>query len=465
MNKVLAIRFRHSADRFLERFLSGKSMNYRQIIAIILPLLVDQAFITLLGLLNTAMISSSGAQAVAAVNMIDSINLFLLNVFVAISTGGTVVVAQYKGIGDDKTVSKAAAQAVSMVAVVSFLIGLTVVVLHNPVISLLFGRAEQGVLDNARVYLIGSCISYPFFAIIEAVCGALRGIGETKSSLLLTIITNGTYVLFNVLFINVLHFGVIGLIISLLLSRSIGMVCSLVYIMKFHKTLLLRWKDILRFNIPLMKKILFIGIPFAAEQMFFNGGKLLTQTFIVALGTNAQFVNAISNSLAGVFQIGASACNLAVVTVIGQCIGRRDIADARKFERSFKLLSAAFMILIELMLLPFLDPMIRFFNPPPEIIPVVKLTLLIAGVGYPTIWPSSFITPSALRAAGDSRFTSVASLSTMWLVRVVLGYILGVILPFGIVGVWTAMVIEWFARGVVFRIRLRGDKWYKNQLV
>lgn len=465
MSKVLAIRIRHKADRVLDRFLSGKSMGYQQIITIILPLMVDQAFITLMGLLNTAMISSSGAEAVAAVNMIDSINLFLLNVFVAISTGGTVVVAQYKGIGNDNAVSKAAAQAVSMVAIVSLFIGATVAIGHNPLINLLFGRAEQGVLDNARVYLIGSCLTYPFFAVIEAVCGALRGIGETKSSLLLTIITNGTYMLLNVFFINILKLGVIGLVTSLLTARVIGMICSLVYIMKIHKTLSFHWKDILHCDFSLMRKILFIGVPFAAEQMFFNGGKLLTQTYIVGLGTNAQFVNAVASSISNVFQIGANACNLGIVTVVGQCIGRRDIVDARKFERSFLLLGSIFMIVTELLLLPFITPLIQFFNPPPEIVSTIKFILLFVGVAYPIIWPSSFITPSALRAAGDSRFTSVASLLTMWLVRVVLGYILGVLLPFGIAGVWAAMVIEWFVRGSIFHIRLRGDKWYRHQLV
>lgn len=63
-------------------------MDYRQIIALFLPILIDQAFIIGLNLVNTAMISSSGMAAVSAVNMVDSLNIFLINVFVAIATGG-----------------------------------------------------------------------------------------------------------------------------------------------------------------------------------------------------------------------------------------------------------------------------------------------------------------------------------------------------------------------------------------
>ena len=58
-------------------------------------------------------------EAVSAVNMVDSVNIFLLNVFIAIATGGTVVVAQYKGSGNDEMVSKSAAQTISSVAMVA----------------------------------------------------------------------------------------------------------------------------------------------------------------------------------------------------------------------------------------------------------------------------------------------------------------------------------------------------------
>jgi Na+-driven multidrug efflux pump len=71
----------------------------------------------------------------------------------------------------------------------------------------------------------------------------------------------------------------------------------------------------------------------------------------------------------------------------------------------------------------------------------------------------------ALRAAGDAKFTSVASLVSMWLFRIVMGYVFGVTLGFGVIGVWAAMVAEWGVRALIFTLRLRGDKWYKHKLV
>lgn len=208
-----------------------------------------------------------------------------------------------------------------------------------------------------------------------------------------------------------------------------------------------------------------IGIPFAAEQMFFNGGKLLTQTFIVQLGTLAITINAISGSISLVFQIGANALSIAIVTVVGQCIGRRNIEDARKFIKSFLWLSSIIFVIAAVILMPLFPWIVRLFSPPAEIIPeIFTLTVLIAII-QPFLWSISFIMPSALRAAGDSNFTSITAMLTMWLFRVILGYVLGIPLGLGIMGVWIAMVTEWGIRGSVFLWRFRGEKWYSRKLI
>lgn len=440
-------------------------MDYRQIFALFIPILIDQAFIVGLNLVNTAMISSSGVGAVSAVNMVDSLNIFLINVFVAVATGGTVVVAQYKGSGNDLMVSRAAAGTVTSVALIALAIGLLLMGFHNPVLHILFGSAAPDVLENARIYLVGSSASYVGIAIVQAVCGALRGIGKTRASLALSLIMNLMYVLLNVIFINFMHMGVLGMTFAVNIARYGGAICALYYLFKVDVTLHLRIRDLFQISRSMLRKIMFIGLPFAAEQMFFNGGKILTQIFIVSLGTYAIATNAIGSSLAGVFQIPASALSLTVVTVVGQCIGRRNIADARKFIRTFLWFGSCSLALTGLILLPFFRPLVGLFDPPAEIVDDLFLLLLINSIVQVPLWSLSFILPSALRAAGDSRFTSITSMMTMWLFRVVLGYVLGIIMGFGILGVWLAMNCEWGVRGAIFLWRFRGKKWYEHRLI
>ena len=460
-----AQKLKQKTERLLNKYLTGESIDYKYIIAIILPILVDQAFLILMSLLNTAMISSAGVAAVSAVSMVDSLNIFLINVFIAVATGGTVIVAQYKGIQNHEMVSKTATQAITAVTIISVLIGTLVIIFNKSTLNLLFGNAEPAVFQNASMYLIGSCVSYPFIAIFQAVCGSLRGVGETRPVLGLSLFMNILNLGLNVLLITILDMSVLGLVISTILSRFLGMAASLVYLVKFNETIRFRIKHAFHFDVVILKKVMFIGLPFAAEQMFFNGGKLLTQTFIVQIGTLAMTANAIGASISLLLQIGPNALSIAVVTIVGQCMGRRNIQDARKFVKSFIWLSSILSLITFAIVLPLFPWMMKMFAPPDEIIPTIFMLVLISAIAQPFLWSISFIMPSALRAAGDSSFTSIVSLLSMWLFRVVFGYMLGITLGFGIIGVWMAMIAEWGVRGFIYTRRFRGDKWYKHKLV
>lgn len=459
------LRLKGKLSKVLDRYLSGNPLDYRQVIAIIIPLFIDQLFYGILALSNTAMISSSGQSAIAAVSMVDSINVVLLNIFVALATGGTVIVAQYQGAGKAELVSKAAAHAVATVLMVSFTVSILLVGFHNPILTFLFKSAEQDVFSNAKLYIIGSGISYPLVASIDAVCGVLRGVGNTKASLWLSLIKNGTYLIFNFVFLSILNMGIVGLIISMVLSRFLGMLCSVFYITLIHKKIVLRFKDMINIDAKMLKRIMFIGIPIATEQVFFNGGKLVTQTFIVKLGTSAIAINAICTSLLYLLEIGGLTFSLAVVTVVGLCVGNSQFKDARKYVRIFLILGSLSTVVIGLILLPFLPSLIGVYSPDPQIVPTIKLICYISWVVTPLFWCTSFVSPAALRAAGDARFALLVSLSCMWTLRVILGYVLGVVLNLGILGIWISMYVEWVLRGVIFLIRLRGKKWLSHKLL
>lgn len=439
--------------------------DYRQLLGLFLPILIDQAFIICLSLVNTAMISSSGVSAVSAVNMVDSLNMFLISVFVAVSTGGTVIVAQYKGSGNSLMVTKSAASSVSSVTLAALGISLAMIALHGPALHLLFGAASPDVFAKAKIYFVGSCASYAGIALVESVCGAMRGIGRSRVSLALSLIMNVSYVLLNVLFINVLHMGVLGMSIAVNIARYGAAAFAIFYLLRMDTNLHLQFKDMVRVNFGMLKKTLYVGLPFAAEQMFFNGGKIVTQIFIVHLGTNAMAINAIGGSFAAVLQIPSAALSLTAITVIGQCMGRQDVEGARRYTRSFLWISTLFMIVMALIVLPLFHPLVSLFHPPEEIVHDLFIVVLINAVAQVPLWSLSFIMPSALRAAGDSKFTSMVSLLSMWLFRIVLGYTLGIVLHGGIIGVWLAMNIEWGVRGAVFLWRFRGKKWYKHKLI
>ncbi|MFB9324810.1 MATE family efflux transporter [Paenibacillus aurantiacus] len=449
----------------LNKHLTGNSMDYRKVFALFLPILIDQAFIIGFNVMNTAMISSAGVAAVSAVSTVDSLNIFLINVFVAVATGGTVVVAQYKGSRNDAMVSKAASASIASVAILALGIGIVVMALHGPLLMLFLGSASPDVLSHSKVYLVGSCASFLGIGVVQAVSGVMRGIGRSRVSLALSLIMNVLYVLLNLVFIALLDMGVLGMTIAVNIARYAAAICALWYIIRMDVSLHLRLTALLHVPWSMLKKILTIGLPFAAEQMFFNGGKMLTQVFIVSLGTHAIATNAIGGTIAMLYQIPAVALSITLVTVVGQCIGARDVEDARMFIRAFLWLGSWSFVLTTAILLPLFHPLVALFQPPADIVDDLFWVLMINAIAQIPLWAISFILPAGLRAAGDSRFTSITSMLTMWLFRIVLGYVLGITLGMGIIGVWIAMNCEWGVRGALFLWRYRGSKWYAHKLV
>lgn len=453
------------SDRFLTRHFSGETLDYRQIFALIFPLFIDQAFIVCMNLFNTSMISSSGLDAVSAVSMVDSINTFLMYIFVAVATGGTIIVAQLKGRGYINEVPRAISGSVTAVLILAASISVAVVVAAPLILKWIFGNAEAAVFENAKIYLIGSAVSYVFFAMMEAVSASLRGLGETRSSLVLTLVMNGLYVVMNFFLINVFDMGIVGMVISLITARMVAALVSLLFLIRKRNPYRLKFTKIFCLDFSIIRRSFTLGLPFAAEQMFFNGGKILTQTFIVGMGTLALATNAITSSVVSLFMIPANTFSLSIITIVGQCIGRKDMNQARKMIKSFMVLTSASYVFLGLLLLPFLPGIVSIFGPEQSILNDIYQIIYINTVAQAILWAPSFLMPSALRAGGDATFTSVVSMLSMWLFRVVLGYLLGVVLGFGVPGIWFAMESEWGVRGIIFVIRSRGHRWYSHKVI
>lgn len=463
--KGIVNRNKYNFYRLGRKYFSCDTIGFSKILAVGVPIFVDQAIVFVMNLLNVAMISSSGAEAVSAVSMVDSLNFFIVNIFIAIATGGTVVVAQYKGRKDPLNTSKSSSQAIMSSAVLALFLSFVLIVFSGHILDFLFGSADQRVIDYGFIYLIGSCLSYPFFAVNQSVLGILRGIGESKTSLSLSAIINGMYFAGNIIMINVFHMSVFGIAVSILASRVIGSVLSILYLLFKEEELRIRIKDFFTVDWEKQKSIFYIGIPSGIEQLFFNGGKLLTQTFIVSLGTASIAANAIGGAVCGVLYIPGMTFSILIITIVGQCIGAGNHEDAKRMIKRGIIFSSIFSVIFSLAMLPVLPHLLSIYNPTAEVSAIVYPLIILSAVTMPLFWSIGFVTPSGLRAAGDAKFTSYSALTTMWLFRVIFGYILAIPLHLGVFGVFVAMISEWGVRGILFLLRLKGDKWYKHKVI
>lgn len=452
-------------DGFLTRQFSGSIFTYRQIFGMLGPLILDQFFVYLINMLTTSMISTSGQASVSAVSLVSPVNMLVMSLFTAIGAGGTVIVAQYKGRGDIVKMRHAAGQVVLATFLVAVLSGVLLCCFAQPLVNLLFGTAEPVVREKATQYLIGMAISYLTFSLYQGTFAVLRGIGDTKTCLRLTVIINVIHLFASLLFINVLRLDILGTTLSYNLARVIGGAVAVYLLMSPRGTLNIHLKEIFRRDLPILKSVFRMGIPFAVEQIFLNGGSLIVQTYVVPLGTVSIAANAIANSVVSLFYGAPFAVATLSITVVGQCIGARDVEQAKRYGKKMVVLGTLMVLLSVAILYPLLPLILGLYHPEPETMVLIRQLVLIGVVAMPFFWASSNVMPSTLRAAGDANFTSIASLASMWIVRVALGYVFAIPLKMGVAGIWICMGLEWAVRGVAFWIRFLGKKWYTKKAI
>jgi putative MATE family efflux protein len=448
----------------------------KNILKLALPVLLEQTLIMSMGVINTMMASNIGKEAVSAIGMVDSLNNILIAFFSALAVGGTVVVAQLRGRGNVKLCNEAAKQTLYAGLFISFVITILTWIFKLPLIKLLYGSADPAVMNNAFIYLGITILTYPFLSIILIGNGVLRGAGEMRTPMYATIIMNVINIILSYIFIYGLdiknvHFhilfpslGVKGAALGIALSRVLGSLFILFVLMRGSKSIKLKKIHIYRPNKELLKSILNIGIPASVESLLFNIGKLITQIFIVTMGTASIAANSITNSILGMANIPGNALSIAATIIVGQYVGKGKISEARNELLYITKFTAVCMFVPALLCALLSVPLSSMYTNSDEIINLSR-NIIWLNLVFVIAWPISIVLPAGLKGAGDAKYTMIISVTSMWLFRIATGYILGVVLRFGIVGIWLAMYLDWLVRGSFFYKRVKGDKWETKVLI
>ena len=214
-----------------------------------------------------------------------------------------------------------------------------------------------------------------------------------------------------------------------------------------------------RLDAKMTKRILGIGIPSAFENSLFEAGRILVVSMISTFGTAQIAANAVANNLDGMGVIPGKALSLAMITVVGRCIGARDDEQAVYYTRKLTVWSYIAMGLSNGAILLFLHKLIGIYALSGETMVLSELLVRIHAGFAILLWTLSFVLPNALRAANDVKFTMIVSILSMAVWRLGFSYLLCVRMGWGAVGVWIAMIIDWVCRVTCFVLRFRSGVW------
>ena len=437
----------------------------RQLMMLIVPLIIEQLLSIMVGFVDTVMVSQVGEAAVSAVSLVDSINLLLINVFMALGTGGAVVASQYVGQGSKDKARYSAKQLIIVTFLFSVVISILCLIGNRALLKLVFGDVEESVMSNCLTYFFFSVLSYPFIAMFNSGAALFRTMGKASISMGNSLIMNVMNIILNAFFIFVMNMGVAGVAIATLISRITGCLIVLYLLTNRSNDLYIEDYVHLKPDFSYIKKILTIGIPTGLENGVFQLGKIMVASLVSTFGTYAIAANAVTSSLAQFIIVPGQAIGLAMVSVVGVCVGADDYDQAKYYIRKLLLITHVLMIITTIVIIGFMPLILTLYSLSQEAISLASKILHFYALFAFWLWPISFTFPNALRASNDARFTMIVSFTSMFLFRYVLSIILGKYVGMGLFGVWIAMITDWFVRSAFFIYRYKSGKWMNRQLI
>lgn len=430
----------------------------KQLRALILPLIVEQFLGIFVGMADTMMVASAGEAAVSGVSLVDSLNVLLIVLFVALTTGGSVIISQHLGAKSYSDALKSAQQLLLSTTSLSLLMTAIALLGNYWLLHFIFGNIAPDVMGHARIYFFILAFSYPFLAIYNSFAAIFRAMGNSKISMTASLVMNLLNVCGNALLVFCFHMGASGVAISSLISRMFAAAFLLLMLRRPDQLITLKTYS-LQFDTGIIRKLLYIGVPSSIETSIFQIGKLLVLSVVAGFGTSATTANAVSNSLSQFALIPAAAIGTAMITISGQCIGAGAYDLAVSYTKKLLLLSHGILAATNLIMFfacPYLLPL---YSLTPETLQTATLLIRVHSIGAIFLYPESFMLTNTLRAAADVKYPMVVSILSMWIWRVGFSYILGIYFHMGVLGVWVAMLSDWLCRSICFGLRFRSGVW------
>lgn len=422
------------------------------------PALVETLLVTFVGMADMIMVGRIGPAAIAAVGLTNQPVLFATGVFVALNVGTTAVIARAVGADERSLANDALQQSFILTTIMGIIVSVLGVVSARSVMVLM--GAEEDVIPLGVAYMQIVAAGAIFMLLTMSIAAALRGAGDTKTPMKVNALCNILNIIGNYLLIygkfGFPRMGVAGAALSTSISRAIALVLILRVVTGGRFVLHLTGPA--RFDFPLIRRIVNIGVPAAVEQLILRGGQLVYLRVVAGFGTAVVAAHQIGmNTLSLSFTPG-QAFAVAATTLVGQGLGagRPDLAEKGALEtRRLGTMVSGFMALVFIFFGRYIALM---YSNDLAVVAKAAVVLRIVGLVQPA-QSSQFILAGGLRGAGDTKWPLYATAVGIWGFRVLVGYLLAVVLDMELIGAWVAMAIDQIVRAAIITSRFRSGKW------
>ena len=432
------------------------------------PAILESFFVALVAMVDSFMVSMLGAYAVAAVGLTTQPKFICLALFIAINTAVSALVARRKGQGERESTNRILITAIICVVVGVIVVSAIAVIFANPIIR--WVGSEPDTHDSAVAYF-RIIIGFTIFNVISLVINAAqRGSGNTKIAMKTNLTSNIVNVIFNYLLIHgnfgFPALGIRGAAIATVLGTVVA--CGMSIASLFDKDSYVSVPYMLEKKLFATRRALKDIASFASnvcvEQLMFRFGFLISATLAANLGTEALAAHQVGMNVMHLSFAFGDGLQVAAVTLIGQSLGQGDASLAKKYGNICQAMGLAISVALSALYLLLGRYFFGLYFPNDPQIVEIGIMIMRFMVIIVLCQVSQVIFMGSLRGAGDVRFTTIASMLSVAIIRPSISYLAAYVFNLGIAGIWIGTITDQFTRLVLTGVRFRSGKWMNKKI-
>ena len=359
-----------------------------------------------------------GDNALAAVGSAAPIFNLLLVLFIGISAGVGIMVAQYFGAKIREDLSKTIGTCITLTGLCSLFLMIVAPPLVKPLLRLL--DTPQSLMTDCTYYLIIMMVGGAGMAYYNILSGVLRGMGDSFSTLIYLIVATVLNIVLDLLFVAQFHMGVAGVALATVIAQGVSAWMCLRKLMKMKETFDLT-KEELKMSKAHLSQIVRLGLPSGATQAIFSSAMIIVQSLTNSFGELFIAANVIVMRVDGFAMMPNFSFGTAMTTYTGQNVGAQKFDRVSQGAKQGTIMSVLCSAAITGIILLFGKHLMRIFTDTPELVDMSYYMMCILAVGYIAMAVTQSLS-GVMRGAGDTVTPMWISLCTSVLIRIPIAY-------------------------------------------
>ncbi|MBR5565223.1 MAG: MATE family efflux transporter [Roseburia sp.] len=438
---------------------------WKRIVIFTLPMLIGNIAQQLYSAVDSVVVGKYvGDNALAAVGSAAPVLNLLLVLFVGISMGASIMVAQYFGAKQREELSQTIGNCITLTAIAVLVIMVVSVFITRPLLELL--GTPVSIIDWCTDYLLISFLGSVGSAYYNILCGVLRGLGDAFSALVYLLVATVINIILDIVFVANFNMGVAGVAWATIIAQAISAVFCFWRLAKMTDLFDLKW-TYLKLNKMYANKVISLGLPSGLTQAIMSMAMIIVQSLTNSFGEAFIAANVIVMRVDGFAMLPNMSFGTAMTTYTGQNVGARKNDRVTQGAKQGTILAVATSTVLTLLILALGKQLMGIFTETTSLVELSRTIMGIIAPGYIAVAVTMSLS-GVMRGAGDTMTPMWISLFTTVAVRVPVAYIIAFLtrsaeMPNGNqFCVQISLVSSWLLGALITTIIYLRGKWKKN---